>query len=166
MGRREIVMDTNNLFKDWVQINNLDSKMEIPLEVFTIHCDTRDFALTWNKEKPELDSNVRTNGEAWRNEGLLEIKHLLTKSNKEKYLINQTEIISWLNDLSEASGGNSKTWRHLSSNIIRHGNGWELKYIRFYRYDNSNFIVCSDHYYPIHYKELINNIDLEILNAF
>lgn len=44
--------------------------------------------------------------------------------------------------------------------------GW-LEYIRFYRYNEHQFIVCDSLSYPIEYRKCtVDNLDKEILNHF
>ena len=87
------------------------------------------------------------------------LRNLFYVSNRSKYTISKSEIISWLYDLYKETGGYDEEWRCLEANLKNCMN-WNLKYIRFVRNPKipDEFVVCNDYMYPIEWREVIKNI--------
>lgn len=153
----------DNEYEDWVPIENFNLDAEIANRVQMIYCDTRDFAIGWNFDKPKFYKKAECNYEIWQNEGLRELYKIFKNKNK-KYIINKKDILKWLDELCKKVGGYEFSWRYLSANLENCKN-WNLKYIRFVRNDNNRdeFIVCNNYLFPISYKEIIDNINMEYL---
>lgn len=143
----------------WIPVSNLASGCEVDNSVQVIHCDTRDFYIICSNEKPKIYKNAECNYEHWRNEGLRKLYNLLSKTNRENYAIRPEEIIPWLKELCEKTGGYEKDWRCLKSNV-KDCYDWNLKYIRFIRNDKQpdEFIVCNSYLTPIKWREVIPNL--------
>lgn len=148
-------------YADWVSVNCFELDAEIPDNVQTIYCDTRDFALAWGDKLPEIDNS------AYTNDGLRSFFNLIKLKNRTNYVIDKKDILTWLDDLCKKTGGYNAKWRCVESKI-KHCSNWTLKYIRFLRNPNNpdEFIVCNRHMFPIHYKEVKKNIEQELLNAY
>lgn len=144
---------------DWTPLKHFNDNYEIPDEVQVIHCDTRDFYIIGGKDKPKRYKNPTCGLEYATNKGLQRLYNLFAKTNRGEYSIPKTEIIPWLKELCENTGGYDADWRYIQSNI-KYGDSWNLKYIRFVRddKDRDNFIVCNSYMFPIKYKDLIDNL--------
>lgn len=152
---------------DWVTVDSFNLDAEIPDSVQSIYCDTRDFALTWNDKLPGIDKNAHMNSEVNNNDGLNEFFNLIRLNNRENYVIDKKDILTWLDDLCKKTGGYDAKWRCIESKV-KHCSNWTLKYIRFLRNPNNpnEFIVCNRHMFPVHYKEIKDTIEGELLNAY
>jgi len=122
----------------WIYIDNCT----INSNYNAISCDTRDFYLFRNtiKDKPTINFKV-----------------------KKEYLINIENIIPWLKSVEAASGGKCE-WRYLNAKV-KNCNNWNIKYIRFLKFDENQYIVCNSNFEPINYNKIINNIIKEHLYA-
>lgn len=111
---------------EWVPLD----KCNITPEVMAVHCDTRDFGCLLTND--------------------IESKTYLKYANDKRYIVNADKIVDILKNLRELTGGNIK-WR-----LIRFKDcGW-LKYIRFYRVSDEEFIVMArDGQSPLDVKELL-----------
>lgn len=140
----------------WVRIKNMAENIKIEDNVQVMSCDTRDFAMGWQFEQPKI-SNYHND---IYNEGIKNLLNLYRVSNRDKYIIPKTNIIKWLTDLCEKTGGTALEWRYVEAKV-RHCENWALKYIRFVRdIENSdNFIVCNSYMQPIHWKEIIPKLN-------
>lgn len=148
-------------YESWIRLDKFNIDAEISDTVMQINVDTRDFALGWNFEHPKSFLNVTCGLESKSNKGLSKLYNLFTKSEetKEKYAINKQDILNWLNELCEKTGGFEKEWRYLSADVKNCSN-WDIKYIRFVRNKKNldEFIVCNSYYFPIEYKEVIGKL--------
>lgn len=153
-------------YGSWVSVNHLDFDAEIADRVQVIYCDTRDFAIGWNFEKPKVHKNAKYGYECNQNKGLQKLYSLFTKENREKYIINKKDIIKWLDTLCKETGGYECNWRFLAADI-KNCTNWDIKYIRFVRNDKNldEFVVCNNYYFPIEYREIIKNLDKKHLCA-
>lgn len=122
---------TNN----WTPI---DQAAEVDPPITGIHCDTRDFAVTYSY----TTYTKKDHKEVYR---LLHGEKI-----NERFLIPQDEIIPWLKNIEALSGGKNK-WRCLNFTHIKTRLGW-LKYIRFYRYTEHTFVVCDSYSTPIDWR--------------
>ena len=115
-----------------ISINSIGPNVEC------IHCDTRDFFIATSSNCPtkETDEDV----------------YRLLHGGKinEKFLIEKAEIFPWLAEMERISGGRNE-WRCLNFTHIKTEMGW-LKYIRFYRYSGSKFVVCDSYGKPIDWR--------------
>lgn len=113
---------------EWVPLD----KCNITPEVMAVHCDTRDFGCLLKND--------------------IESKAYLKYANDKRYIVNADKIVDILKNLRELTGGNIK-WR-----LIRFKDcGW-LKYIRFYRVSDEEFIAMArDGQSPLDVKELLLN---------
>lgn len=151
----------NGVFEDWVAINKFNLDAEIADEVQTINCDTRDFALGWNFEKPKSYKKASCGLESESNKGISKLYNLFTKTDetRAKYSINKKDILKWLDELCQKTGGYYVDWRYLSANV-KNCENWNIKYIRFVRNSKNpdEFIVCNSYFFPIEYKNIIDNL--------
>ncbi len=124
----------------------------IPNGVNAIHCDTRDFHMIMRNYKIEKDQY----------KDLYRLLHG-AKIN-ECFLIKRSEIMSWLKNIEEISGGKCK-WRCLNFYTIKTKLGW-LKYIRMYHYKDDYFVVCDGYAEPIDWRTMNEEtLEKEYLNA-
>ncbi len=143
-------------YDDWVVINKIAPEAEIDDGIQILYCDTRDFAMGWQFKQPEITKEDGSNHDRWCNEGVRNLKNLQRTPNRDKYIIPKGEIIKWLTELCERTGGFDKDWRAFSA-VVKDCGNWNLKYIRFVRdiENPDNFIVCNAYMQPIHWKEII-----------
>lgn len=141
---------------EWIALNRIDKEVVIAENVQVISCDTRDFALSWSFKQPEPYKKANCNYEFWANEGLQMIQRLKQEGGLEEYLIEPNEIVSWLVDVCQKSGGFEEDWRFLTAKVERCSD-WQIKYIRFVRH-GSLFIVCNSYMQPIQWRLVIDNI--------
>lgn len=120
--------------------------------VTEIHCDTRDFAVTYSYTTHTKEDHK-------------EVYRLLNGPKiNERYLMHQDQIIPWLRSIEAISGGRNE-WRCLNFTHITTTKGW-LKYIRFYRYTAEQFVVCDSYSTPIDWQRCNEQtIEKEYLNA-
>lgn len=104
----------------WVKF---DPSMEITDEVSFINVDTRDFHWLLGTEIP--------------NEYTKEI----AVSADNKYLISKEDMIKWINDLKEKTGGDGD-WRHIELKDGHGGDRW-LKYVWFVRVTWTHFVMMT-----------------------
>lgn len=124
----------------------------IPDSVTTIHCDTRNFNMIMRNEKIEKD----------KSKYLYRLLHG-AKIN-ECFLIKRSEIVSWLRNVEEISGGKCQ-WRCLNFTTIKAKLGW-LKYICMYYYKDDYFVVCDEYAEPIDWRTMNEEtLEKEYLNA-
>lgn len=116
---------------DWIYI---DDVKEIPSDVMSIHCDTRDFHVVLSSDKVTKENEFS-------------YKLINQKSWKVCSVSEQNEIIPWLKSLEKMSGGKAE-WRCLNFSSVQTRTGW-LKYIRCYRIDYNMFVVCDNESRPI-----------------
>lgn len=146
-------------YDKWVSVKDISRDAEIDDSVQILYVDTRDFAVGWNFEQPNYYENAKCGYERNSNNGLEKLRNLFYVSNRSKYTISKSEIISWLYDLYKETGGYDEEWRFLEANLKNCMN-WNLKYIRFVRNSKipNEFVVCNDYMYPIEWREVIKNI--------
>ena len=146
-------------YDEWVSVKDISMDAEIDDSVQILYVDTRDFAVGWNFEQPNYYENAKCGYERNSNNGLGKLRNLFYVSNRSKYTISKSEIISWLYDLYKETGGYDEEWRFLEANLKNCMN-WNLKYIRFVRNPKipDEFVVCNDYMYPIEWREVIKNI--------
>lgn len=118
---------------NWVSLSSLES---IPEKANSYHCDTRDFHIISFTGYNEIrEDNI--------------IGDLKNNKIDPKYLIKDTEVLEFLRNLENISGGTGD-WRYLSFN--NPSTGW-LKYIRMYRYEDK-IVVCDSKSSPIEWRNL------------
>ena len=146
-------------YDEWVSVNDISKDAEIEDSVQILYADSRDFALGWNFEQPNYYENAECVYERNTNKGLEKLRNLFYVSNRSKYTISKSEIISWLDELCKETGGYDTKWRFLEVNLKNCMN-WNLKYIRFVRNPKvpDEFVVCNNYMYPIEWREVIKNI--------
>lgn len=146
-------------YDGWVSVKDISMDAEIDDSVQIIYVDTRDFAVGWNLEQPNYYENAKCGYESNTNNGLKKLRNLFSVSNRSKYTISKSEIISWLDDLCKKTGGYDEEWRCLEANLKNCMN-WNLKYIRFVRNPKipDEFVACNNYMYPIEWREVIKNI--------
>ena len=146
-------------YDEWVSVKEISKDAEIDDSVQMLYVDTRDFAIGWNFEQPNYYENAECGYKCNTNNGLEKLRNLFYVSNRSKYTISKSEIISWLYDLYKETGGYDEEWRFLEANLKNCMN-WNLKYIRFVRNPKipNEFVVCNDYMYPIEWIEVIKNI--------
>lgn len=147
-------------YSDWVSISKIEPDADIADSVWVINCDTRDFAVGWQFEKPKVCKKAECNYEIWHNKGLRSLYSVIKKKDREKYSINKKDILTWLDTLCKATGGYDLEWRYLTANVKDCG-GWDIKYIRFVRNGKcpDEFIVCNAYMQPIEYRKIIENLE-------
>ena len=133
-------------YDEWVSVKDISKDAEIDDSVQILYADTRDFAVGWNFEQPNYYENSECGYERNSNNGLGKLRNLFYVSNRSKYTISKSEIISWLYDLYKETGGYDEEWRCLEANLKNCMN-WNLKYIRFVRNPKipDEFVVCNDY---------------------
>lgn len=144
-------------YDDWVSLKRIDSAAKIADTVQTISCDTRDFALGWNFKQPETNKKASCGFEYRTNEGLKQIEKLKHNGKIDDCLIDTTEILPWLNEMCQKSGGFDADWRFLTAKVDG-CRDWDIKYIRFVRYDDGRFIACNGYMWPIEWRKVVENI--------
>lgn len=154
----EIIRTIDGEYDDWVSLQRLDAQTTtIADTVQTISCDTRDFALGWNFNQPERYEDDSCGLEHRSNEGLAHMAELMAKGDMQPYVIEQQEILTWLGQLCQKSGGFDHDWRYLDAKVDGCRN-WDIKYIRFVRYGDSHFIVCNAYWWPIEWRKVLDNL--------
>lgn len=147
-------------YPDWVSVNEIELDACIADDVRVINCDTRDFAIGWQFEKPTVFKKAECNYEIWHNKGLRNLYSILKKKDNKKYSIDKKDILPWLDTLCKATGGYALHWRHMRANV-KDCEGWDIKYIRFVRKEKypDEFIVCNKYMQPVEYRKIIDNIE-------
>ena len=158
----EVLNVINGEYDEWVPLKRIPDDATIVDEVKTISCDTRDFALGWGFKKPELYKKAECGLEVRSNEGLARARRITQSKSLGDYLIKPDEIVPWLKKLCEKSGGYDEDWRYLAADV-KGCTGWDIKYIRFVRYDSGCFMVCNAYWYPIKWRKVLENIKIEEL---
>lgn len=143
-------------YDDWVPLRRIDKDVAIDEKVQVINCDTRDFAIAWSFEQPEEYKKAYFNYEVWTNKGLSMIGNLEKEGKLEDYLIEPTEIVSWLDEVCQKTGGYDKNWRFFTAKLDG-CRDWKIKYIRFVR-RGDRFIVCNSYMRPVKWRLIIENI--------
>ena len=116
----------------WMPLSNADN---IPSEVKFINCDTRDFNISmW------ADHNI-------------DISHMSKLPHYSDAIINKNQIIPFLNDLMNRTGGIGD-WRHIELK----NKEW-LKYIWFVRIDDDNFLAMTRNCTLISITHILDKID-------
>ncbi len=163
-NEEKVVRLSVGISNNWLPLFQFSENADIDKNVQVLHCDTRDFHIIGSNEKPKVCEKPVCNYEYWRNEGLNKFNNLIYKPNRENYAIKPNEIIPWLLQLCEATGGFDKNWRCINSDV-KNCEGWNLKYVRFIRNDKQpdEFIVCNSYLMPVHYKEVIPNLHKDLL---
>lgn len=94
------------------------------------------------------------------------IRKLIKNQNAlEENIIEEADVLNWVKEIENISGGLGH-WRFLNFNTLDVSIGW-LKYIRFYRYNEHQFIVCDSLSYPIEYRKCTaDNLDEAFLNHY
>lgn len=129
-------MEIGKMNKDWTYIYEAEP---ITSGVTAVHCDTRDFAVIYRDK-------------AYTKEDNKEVYRLLHGAKiNEKFLIAKGKIIPWLKQIESIAGGKNK-WRMLNFSNVNTSLGW-LKYIRFYRYHEDQFVVCDSYSSPIDWSK-------------
>ena len=146
-------------YDEWISVKDIPKDAEIDDSVQMLYVDTRDFAIGWNFEQPNYYENAECGYKCNTNNGLEKLRNLFSVSNRSKYMISKSEIISWLDDLCKKTGGHDEEWRCLEANLKNCMN-WNLKYIRFVRNPKipDEFVACNNYMYPIEWREVIKNI--------
>lgn len=159
MGNEKLSVELFNGFNNWLPLSQFSENACLDDNVQVLHCDTRDFHIIGNSEKPKVYKKVNCSYEYWHNEGLYKLYNLLSKPNRENYTISSNEIVPWLFKLCEATGGFDKDWRYVEANV-KNCIDWNIKYISFVKNDkcNDEFIVCNSYLMPIKYNEIIPNL--------
>ena len=102
---------------------SFDPSMEITDEVSFINVDTRDFHWLLGTEIPyEYLKEIAINAD-------------------DKYLISKKDMIKWINDLKEKTGGDGD-WRHIELKDGHGGDCW-LKYVWFVRATQTHFVMMT-----------------------
>lgn len=139
----------------WVELKMIHRDLKIESDVQTISCDTRDFAIAWGVTQPEPYKKTDCNHEYWTNNGLKRMEELKQSDMLQEYLIQPDEILPWLTELYQKSGG-EREWRYLVAKVENCGD-WNIKYIRFVRHGDC-FIVCNSYMCPIRWKQVVENL--------
>lgn len=136
----------------WNDIEFHKKYTPIHKQVKAIHCDTRDFYITYSFD--DICKGIHYDDRVY---------DLLHSEIDSKFLIHQDFILDWLESLETMSGGKCE-WRCLNFKGID-SQGW-LKYIRFYRYNDDMFVVCGWLSDPIKWELCTEeNLEKETLNA-
>lgn len=144
------------MMDEWVKIDEL----EITPEINCVHCDTRMFHAVCN-----IIEFKKIEGDRYYELTFNKLIDFI-EDNKgnidEKYLIDVDDIIPFCKHL--------KNIRDYSNELILRFNGVEgcgfwLKYVRMYRIDEEQFIVCNSDSKPIEWK-LLSKENVVISNYF
>ncbi|MBQ8708851.1 MAG: hypothetical protein IJ523_12255 [Succinivibrionaceae bacterium] len=158
MTDKEIVTVIDGEYDEWLLLKRrLDIHATIADRVQILYCDTRDFALGWNFKQPEPYKKATCGLEVRSNEGLHRMEQLKASGNLEGYLIKPEEILPWLDQLCEKSGGYDEDWRMLNAKV-EGCRDWDIKYIRFARHEDGRFIVCNGYWWPIEWRKVLDNL--------
>lgn len=144
-------------YDDWVSLKDIEQDAEIAARVETLYCDTRDFALGWNFKQVEPYKKASIGLEYRTNEGLKQIEKLKRNGKIADCLIEPHEILPWLNELCQKSGGYDKDWRFLTAKV-EGCYDWDIKYVRFVRQSGGRFIACNSYFWPIEWRKVVENI--------
>lgn len=116
-----------------------DPSMEITDEVSFINVDTRDFHCFLSTETPnKYTEEIAVNAD-------------------DKYLISKEDMIGWIGDLKEKTGGDGD-WRHIELKDGRGGDRW-LKYVWFVRVSATHFVMMTQTYNLLEMDKILENID-------
>ena len=114
MRKEKLRINTAGVVKsEWVPLD----KCNITPEVMAVHCDTRDFGCLLTDD--------------------IESKTYMKYAKNKRYIVNADKIVDILKSLRELTGGDIK-WRFIRFKDC----GW-LKYIRFYRFSDDEFIAMA-----------------------
>ena len=141
---------------NWVYIDEVIklSKLFTLNVIKELHVDTRSFSCLLLKENSDEDENCSIIRKLVKNQNAL-----------EKNIIEEADILTWVKEIENISGGLGH-WRFLNFNTLDVSMDW-LKYIRFYRYNEHQFIVCDSLSYPIEYRKCtIDNLDEAFLSHY
>lgn len=107
-------------------------------------CDTRDFYVMLCNDNIEHNNIINP----------LIKSDIIRQNIKEDFLIDKTNIITWLKHVEKISSNNLPNieWRYLSFNNIEN-NEW-IKYIRFYRYNDNSYVVTNNGYKLLPWREM------------
>ena len=120
----------------WVKF---DPSMEITDEVSFINVDTRDFHWLLGTEIPyEYLKEIAINAD-------------------DKYLISKKDMIKWINDLKEKTGGDGD-WRHIELKDGHGGDCW-LKYVWFVRVTWTHFVMMTRTSNLLEMDKILEEID-------
>lgn len=120
----------------WVKF---DPSMEITDEVSFINVDTRDFHWLLGTEIPnEYAKEIAVNAD-------------------DKYLISTEDMIKWINDLKEKTGGDGD-WRHIELKDGHGGDRW-LKYVWFVRVTRTHFVMMTRTCNLLEMDKILEDID-------
>ena len=128
----------NSVINDWIYIDDLP---QITADIKSLHCDTRSFHVEYSEEPLE-------NGDSL-------FKVIKYQNANNSAIIEAKDIHPFLKNMETISGGKGK-WRMLSFKHVEDTIGW-LKYIRLYRYNESQFVVCNSRREPIDWKSCTEN---------
>ena len=92
-------------YDEWVSVKDISKDAEIDDSVQMLYTDTRDFAVGWNFEQPNYYENAECGYERNTNNGLEKLRNLFYVSNRRKYTISKSEIISWLDEMCNETRG-------------------------------------------------------------
>ena len=141
---------------NWIYIDEVIklSKLFTLNVIKELHVDTRSFSCLLLKENSDEDENCSIIRKLVKNQNAL-----------EKNIIEEADILTWVKEIENISGGLGH-WRFLNFKTLDVSMDW-LKYIRFYRYNEHQFIVCDSLNYPIEYRKCtVDNLDKKILNHY
>ena len=153
----EIIKVIDGEYDKWVPLKRIDPQAEIADRVQTISCDTRDFALGWQFKQPEPYKKATCGLEYRTNDGLKQIEKLKRNGKIADCLIEPPEILPWLNEICQKSGGYDEDWRFLTAKVDG-CQDWDIKYIRFVRHEDGRFIACNGYMWPIEWRKVVENI--------
>lgn len=159
----EKINEIKDKYATWFCVDDFSPNAYIADDVQVISCDTRDFAVCWRETQPKPYKNADCNLEEWTNRGLKRL-NLLVVSPVKDYIIQKSEIISWLQKLNAKTGGRESRWRFFTADL-NNCRDWDAKYIRFVRNTNdpNQFFVCNKYYAPIKWREVYDKIDINLL---
>ena len=146
-------------YNDWIPINKISPNAKFVSDIQVINCDTRDFCIGWQYEKPTILKKATCGWEFRYNKSLRKLYSVLRKHNRDKWAIRENEIIPWLDSLCKATGGYDLDWRFLAADVDGCRN-WDIKYLRFVRNGKmpNEFVVCNAYNQPIEYREILGKI--------
>ena len=138
---------------NWVYIDEVIKLLTLN-GVKELHVDTRSFSCLLLDKNSDADENCSIIRKLIKNQNAL-----------EENIIEQADVLTWVKEVENISGGLGH-WRFLNFNTLDVSMGW-LEYIRFYRYNEHQFIVCDSLSYPIEYRKCTaDNLDGAFLNHY
>ena len=123
---------------NWIPLNVI----LIHSKIKELHVDTRKFLCLLLDKNSNEDENCKNINKLIENQNAL-----------EENIIEEKNVFSWLQMINNISYGKFGYRRTLNFDRVNISFGGWLKYIRLYRYNDHQFIVCDSLSIPINYRD-------------